>query len=275
MDMNVPLGDITHLVAALAAAGILMGFLAGLLGIGGGAILVPILYEIFTVLNVDESVRMHLCLGTGLAAMVPTSLRSFRGHYMTGTVDTGFVRSMAVPVVCGVVAGSLVARIAAQDVLAAIFSGCAALLALRLYLGRENWVLGHTLPGQPFRAIFGFFVGLVSTLMSVGGAAFVTAFMTLYGRKIHQAVASSSGIGPMIAIPGTVGFIWAGWDAAGLPPGSLGYVNLLGAAVVVPLSVLMAPLGVRVSHRIPRRALDLCVATLLASISIRFLLLVI
>lgn len=273
MDPGVPLSELAVLTAALAASGLLMGFLAGLLGLGGGAILVPILYEIFALLGVDEAVRLHLCIGTGLAAMVPTSLRSFRAHYNTGAVDTDFVRSMAVPVVIGVIAGSLVARVAAQDVLAAIFAACAGLLSLRLWLNRGTWVLGHTIPGQPFRAIFGAFVGLFSTLMSIGGAAFVTALMTLYGRKIHQAVATSSGIGPMIAIPGTIGLVWAGWNATGLPPGSIGYVNLVGVAVVVPLSVLAAPLGVRISHGINRRALELCVATLLAIISIRFALL--
>ncbi len=274
MDLGMLAGELGLLIVALAGAGLVMGFLAGLLGIGGGALLVPILYEVFAVLGVDETIRLHLCLGTALAAMVPTSLRSFRSHYNKGAVDTAFVRSVAVPVVAGVVLGSLIARVAPQDVLALIFAICAALLALRLYLGRDDWVLGDTLPGNPVRAIFGTAVGLFSTLMSIGGAAFVTAFMTLYGRKIHQAVATSSGIGPMIAIPGTLGFMWAGWGAPDLPPGSVGFVNFLGAAVVVPLSVLMAPLGVYVSHSIPRRTLEYCVATLLATIAFRFLLIV-
>jgi uncharacterized protein len=265
--------EIAWIAASLAAAGLLMGFLAGLLGIGGGAILVPILYEIFSVLGVDPSVRLHLSIGTGLAAMVPTTLRSFQSHLRTGTVDTQFVRSLTVPVVSGVVIGSLVARIAAQDVLAALWAACAALLALRLLLGREDWQLGHKVPGNPIRAVFGVVVGLFSTLMSIGGAAFVTAFLTLYGRKIHQAVATSTGIGPMIAIPGTLGFIWAGWGNPDTPFGSLGYVNLLGAAVVVPLGIAMVPLGARISHRLPRRRLELFVATLLGIISVRFLLL--
>lgn len=273
MHETVALTEIALLVAGLAGAGLLMGFLAGLLGIGGGAILVPILYEFFGALGVAEAVRLHLAIGTALAAMVPTTLRSFQAHRSSGAVDHQIVQSLALPIVGGVICGSLVARVAALEVLALIWAVSAAILSLRLFLGREHWRLGDSVPGNPARAIFGVFVGFLSTLMSIGGAVFITAFMTLYGRQIHQAVATSSGIGPMIAIPGALGFVWAGWGAAELPAGSIGYVNLIGAAIVVPLSVLMAPIGARLSHRMPRRRLELCVATLLGIMSIRFFLL--
>ena len=107
--------------------------------------------------------------------------------------------------------------------------------------------------------------------MSIGGATFVVPLLTLYGKSILQAVATASGTGPLIALPGVIGFAWAGWDASGLPPLSIGYVNLLGLAIVAPLSVWAAPYGVRVAHKIPRRTLELAFAAFLASISIRFL----
>jgi uncharacterized protein len=115
-------------------------------------------------------------------------------------------------------------------------------------------------------------VGLLSTLMSIGGGVFITALMSFYGHPIQRAVATSSAFGPIIAIPGAVGFVWAGWHAAGLPPGSLGYVSLLGALLIIPTSVLAAPLGVRLAHGISRRKLELAFATFLAVVGARFLL---
>lgn len=272
MDLGVPAGDLVWPILALLAGGLVMGTLAGLLGIGGGGILVPILYEAFGVIGVDEAIRMHMCIGTSLAVIIPTSLRSFRAHYKRGAVDMDVVRSMAVPVVLGVGIGSLIVSVVDADMLTAIWITCAGLMAIKFFFGRETWRLGDHLPGQPFRTFFGLFIGTIATLMSIGGAAFITAWMTLYNRPINQAIATSSGFGPMVAVPGTIGFIWAGWNAPGLPPGSLGYVSLLGAAVIIPASVLAAPFGVRMAHGIPRRWLELAFAFFLTAISVRLLL---
>ncbi len=270
MLLGLPLGELVWLAGVLLAAGLVMGLLAGLLGIGGGGIVVPILFEVFAALGVAEDVRMHLCVGTTLAVIMPTSLRSFMSHKAKGAVDMEVIRSMAVPVVAGVAIGVLVARLSDDAVLKGIWAGAATAMALKLFFGRESWRLGDRIPGNPARALYGAFIGLISTLMSIGGGAFVTMMMTLYGRPIHQAVATSSGFGPMIAIPGTIGFIWAGWGAPGLPPGSLGYVSLLGAAVIIPASVMAAPLGVRLAHGISRRALELAFATFLTVVAGRF-----
>lgn len=270
MAMGMPLSEVAWLVGILLAAGVVMGILAGLLGIGGGGIVVPILYEIFAAMGVDPSVRMHLCIGTSLAIIMPTSLRSFFSHKAKGAVDMEIIRSMALPVVAGVCVGVIVARYSNEDVMKGIWAGAATAMSLKLYLGRENWRLGDTIPGNPLRAVYGVFIGLISTLMSIGGGAFVTMMMTLYGRSILAAVATSSGFGPIIAIPATIGFVWAGWGQEGLPPGSFGYVNLLAAAVVVPASVLSAPLGVRLAHGISRRKLEIAFATFLALVAARF-----
>ncbi len=272
MDLGVPAGDLVWPIVALLAGGLVMGTLAGLLGIGGGGILVPILYEAFGVIGVDEAIRMHLCIGTSLAVIIPTSLRSFRSHYKRGAVDMDVVRSMVVPVVLGVGIGSLIVSAVDADMLTAIWIACASLMAVKFFFGRETWRLGDHLPGQPFRMVFGLFIGTIATLMSIGGAAFITTWMTLYNRPINQAIATSSGFGPMVAIPGTIGFMWAGWNAPGLPPGSLGYVSLLGAAVIIPASVLAAPFGVRLAHGVPRRWLELAFAIFLTAISVRLLL---
>lgn len=270
MDFGVPIGELAALLAMMLAGGLVMGLLAGLLGIGGGGIMVPILYELFSAIGVDEAVLMHLCIGTSLAVIMPTSLRSFFSHKAKGAVDMDLIRSMALPVVAGVVIGTLVARYSNNTILTAIWAGAATMMSLKMFFGRESWKLGDEIPGNPWRGLYGLFIGAISALMSIGGGAFVTMMMTLYGRPIHQAVGTSSGFGPMIAIPGTLGFIWAGWGVAGVPPGSLGYVSVLSAAVIVPVSVLAAPLGVRMAHGISRRKLELSFATFLALVAARF-----
>ena len=270
MEFGLPVGELAALLAMLLGGGLIMGLLAGMLGIGGGGIMVPILYEVFSAIGVDEAVLMHLCVGTSLAVIMPTSLRSFHSHKAKGAVDMEIIRSMVLPVVAGVVIGTLVARYTSSTILTVIWAGAATMMSLKMFFGRESWKLGDDIPGNPGRALYGLFIGTISTLMSIGGGAFVTMMMTLYGRPIHQAVGTSSGFGPMIAIPGTLGFIWAGWGVAGVPPGSLGYVSLLSAAIIVPVSVLAAPLGVRMAHGISRRKLELFFATFLALVASRF-----
>ena len=271
MDLGLATGDLILLAGVLLGTGFVVGVLAGLLGIGGGGIMVPVLYEVFTAVGVDPAICMHLAVGTSLSVIIPTSLRSFHSHRAKGAVDMGLLKAMASPVIAGVVLGVLVARFSDDTVLKAVWAGCATLMSVKLFFGRESWRLGDTIPGNPGRALYGGFVGLVSTLMSIGGGAFITTFMTLYGRQIHQAVATASGFGPIIAVPATLGFAWAGWHVAGLPPGSFGYVNLLGTAMIVPASVLAAPLGVRIAHGISRRRLELAFAAFLALVAARFL----
>lgn len=271
MDLGLPLGELAPLAGALLVAGLVTGLLAGLLGIGGGGILVPVLFEVFAALGVEPGIRVHLAVGTSLAVIIPTSLRSFASHRATGAVDMALLKSMALPVILGVALGAAVARYSDDRVLKAVWVVFGGLMAARLYFGRETWRLGEELPGRVFRTVYGTLIGLVSTLMSIGGGAFITTLMTLYGRTIRQGVATASGFGPLIAVPGALGFVWAGWHSPGLPPGSLGYVNLVGAAVVIPASVLTAPLGVRIAHGIPRRKLELAFATFLGVVALRFL----
>jgi uncharacterized membrane protein YfcA len=147
----------------------------------------------------------------------------------------------------------------------------AGLVALKMALGREDWRLGDHLPPFPWPEIAAAAIALVSTLMSIGGATFVVPLLTLYGFAILPAVATASGVGPMIALPGVIGYAWAGWNAEGLPPFSVGYVNLLGLAIIAPVSVFAAPFGARLAHAIPRRRLELAFAAFLAAVSARFL----
>jgi len=271
MLFGMPAGELGVLVAALIVAGLVAGFLAGLLGIGGGGVLVPVLYEVFRILDVDPAIRIHMVLGTTLAIIVPTSLKSFAGHRAKGSVDMELWRRVAPWVVVGVVVGVLTAKVSSGAVLKWVWVIAAGLVSLKMALGREDWRIADALPPRPWPELAAGVIGFISTLMSIGGATFVVPLLTLYGYPILRAVATASGIGPLIALPGVVGFAWAGWDAPGLPPLSVGYVSLIGMAIVAPLSVYAAPYGVRLAHNIPRRWLELAFAAFLASVSIRFL----
>ncbi len=272
MDLGVPAGELAVLGAALVAAGLIAGFLAGLLGIGGGGVLVPVLYEIFGVLDVDTGVRMHLTLGTTLAVILPTALKSFAGHRAKGAVDVELLKRVGPFVVAGVIVGVLIAKVSSGAQLKWVWAIVAGLVALKMALGREDWRLGDHLPARPWPELGAAAIGTLSTLMSIGGATFTVPLLTLYGYAILPAVATASGVGPMIALPGVLGYAWAGWGAEHLPPLSVGYVNLLGLAIIAPLSVFAAPFGVRLAHNIPRRKLELAFAAFLACVSARFLL---
>ncbi len=270
MEITSLIAEHWSLIVALLAGGIGMGLISGMLGIGGGGVLVPVLYEIFGALGVDAEVRIHLSIGTALLVMVPTTIRSFYAHKSRGSVDVKIIRSMAVPVVMGVLIGILVARYSNQTALKLVWVTCATVMSARLFLARDSWSLGTDVPFGFGLKIYGAFIGIISTLMSIGGGVFISTMMTLYGRSMHQAVGTSSGFGPLIAIPGAIGFIWAGYGASGLPPGSLGYVSLIGAAIVIPASVAAAPYGARMAHGISKRKLELFFAAFLALIAVRF-----
>ena len=210
MDFGIPAGEIALLIAALLVAGVAAGFLAGLLGIGGGGVLVPVLYEVFRVLDVDPAIRMHLVLGTTLAIILPTSLKSFAGHRARGSVDMPLLKRVAAFIVAGVVLGTIAAKYASGDALKWVWVTAATLIAIKMAFGREDWRLADHLPPFPWPQLGALAIGFISTLMSIGGATFVVPLLTLYGKPILTAVATASGIGPLIALPGVIGFACGG-----------------------------------------------------------------
>jgi uncharacterized membrane protein YfcA len=256
MEALPPLSALMPFLAGLVVAGVIAGFLAGLFGIGGGAVLVPVFYKMLTALGVPEAVSTHLAVGTSLAIIVPTSLRSFQGHYKRNAVDMALLRSFLLPVPAGVIVASIIAAWISGRSLRVIFAFAALLVAAKLLFGRDSWKIGNDIPANPLRAVIGFLIGLMSTFMGIGGGVFNNTFMTLYGRQMLQSVATSSGVGVLISVPGMIGYILAGWGEAGLPPFSLGYVNLLTVAVIIPLTLAVAPLGVAAAHSLPKRMLQ-------------------
>jgi uncharacterized membrane protein YfcA len=267
-----------ELALLLVAVGALSGFLAGVFGIGGGAILVPVFYECFRLASVPVEVRMPLCIGTSLAIIIPTSIRSWRAHQARGAVDMEILRDWWLPVLIGVVAGSVTARYAPERLFKIVFVGVAWSAAARLLLARENWKFGDDMPKGPLMKVYGFMVGLLSTLMGIGGGLFLNLVMTFYGRPIHQAVATSAALAVLVSILGALGYVYAGWPAAAHYPDvaalqlpfALGYVSLIGTLLVMPTSLLTAPLGVRAAHAMSKRALETAFGCYLFIVGSRF-----
>jgi uncharacterized protein len=151
-----------------------------------------------------------------------------------------------------------------------VFAAIAFMVSLRMLVNRPGWRFADDLPGNPARAGVGLAIGFLSTLMGIGGGILNNTFMTLYGRPIHQAVATSAGVGVLIAVPATIGFVIAGWNTPNLPPLSLGYVNMVGVAIVIPISVLAAPFGVRIAHALSKRKLEFGFGVFLMFVAIKF-----
>jgi uncharacterized protein len=268
--MTASFTEIAPFVVALLAAGVVAGLLAGVFGIGGGAILVPVFYQIFALAGVDDSVRMHLCVGTSLAIIVPTSLRSFQSHYRRGLADTALLKSWVIAVPLGVVAASAIAAYASSEVLRATFAVIALLLSFRMLANRSHWKLGDDLPPNPFRFLAGSIIGLLSGLMGIGGGVLNNTFMTTYGRPIHQAIATSAGVGVLISLPGLVGYVIAGWGDPGLPPFSTGFINWAAVALVIPVTMIAAPIGAKIAHMLSRRQLEIGFGIFLLIVALRF-----
>ncbi len=259
------------IAGGLAAAGALTGVLAGLFGVGGGAITVPILFEVFTLLGTEREVAMPLAVGTSLAIIIPTSIRSARGHYAKGAMDVDMLRAWAVPVVVGVLMGAWVARYASAAVFQAVFVGVGLMNATKLLFGRQSWRLAADVPLGLVRRLWGWLIGFLSALMGIGGGAISTMILTLHGRSIHQAVATSAGVGVLISIPGAIGYMLAGWGRAGLPGDAIGFVSLLGVVLVVPTTLMTTQIGVNLAHSMPRRRLEVLFGLFLLTVCARFI----
>jgi uncharacterized protein len=264
--------DLAFLIAALLGAGLVSGLLAGMFGVGGGAVIVPVLYQVFGFLAVPDMVRMHLAVGTSLAIIIPTSIQSFRAHRAKGMVMEDVLRLWAVPVVLAVLAGGLIAAYAPPFLLKLVFVIVASVNAIKLLFGRETWRIAPRLPGKFGMRAYGVLIGLASSLMGIGGGVIGNMILTLHGVAIHRSVATSSGLGVLISIPGALAYIGAGWSQMGsLPPFSLGYVSLIGFVLIAPLSTYFAPFGARIAHRMPRRRLEIAFGIFLLAVSLRFL----
>lgn len=270
--LDLPIGELMTFALTIAFSGVVSGLLAGVFGIGGGAVLVPVFYQVFQLLDVDDSVIMHLAVGSSLAIIIPTAIRSYSSHKVKGAVDMDLLRKFLIPVPIGVVLASVTAAYISSAGLRTIFSAIMILVAFRMLFNRESWRLGTELPKNPALGIIGVVIGYLSTLMGIGGGVLNNTFMTLFGRPIHQAVATSSGVGVLIAIPGTIGYIWAGWGNPLLPIASTGFINWIAVALIIPVAMIVTPYGVTLAHSLSKRKLEIGFGLFCVFVSVRFFL---
>jgi uncharacterized protein len=272
MILGVPTSELLALAGLIIIAGVVTGILAGLFGIGGGALIVPVLYEVFRVLGVPDEVRFQLCVGTSIAIIVPTNVLSFLTHRAKGAVMMDVVRTWTLPAIVGVAVGSGIAAFAPGTVLKLAFVLIASVIAGKLLFGRDTWRLADDLPGHAGMIAYGFSVGLASSLMGISGGSVANMIMTLHGKPIHNAVATSAGLGVPITIAGTIGYILAGLPQQALmPPFSIGFVSLIGFALMAPVASFTAPYGARLAHALSKRRLEIAFGCFLLLACLRFI----
>ncbi|WP_298491707.1 sulfite exporter TauE/SafE family protein [uncultured Maritimibacter sp.] len=246
MDAGLDMGTLALMGGLLLAIGGFAGVLAGLLGVGGGIVLVPAFYYAFAGLGYEGPELMHVCLATSLATIIVTSIRSVLSHNRKGAVDWSILRAWAPGIVIGAVIGVFIASGLRTPTLQVIFGCIAFLIALYMLFFKTEWQIADHMPGLVGRSILSPLVGFLSVLMGIGGGSFGVPIMTLHGVPIHRAVATAAGFGLIIAVPSVVTFLFV--DAAGAPPYTLGSVNIPAFLLVIAMTTLTAPLGVKLAH---------------------------
>jgi uncharacterized membrane protein YfcA len=237
-------------ILALLATGVVAGLLAGLLGVGGGIVIVPVLFLLLPLLGVDASVLMHVAIGTSLATIIPTSIMSARAHHSRDGIDLYLIKSWGPSIFVGVIVGGYIGSIVKGEILTLIFAIVAILVAINMVFRKEGMTISDALPMGKIRYVIAFIIGSFSVIMGIGGGTLSVPILTALNYPIKRAVGTASAIGLIIAIPGTLSFILSGIGQANLPPGNVGYSNLYAFALIVPATMYMAPVGAKLAHSI-------------------------
>jgi len=264
-------GLILAMAAMLLAIGAVAGVLAGLLGVGGGIVLVPAFFYAFSVLGYEGPMLMQLCLGTSLATIIVTSVRSVLAHHRKGAVEWDILKSWAPGIAVGAVIGVIVAARLRSDVLQALFGGLALLVAVYMLLGRSEWRLGQAMPRGWLRAVLSTLVGGLSVLMGIGGGSFGVPLMSLHGVPIHRAVATAAGFGLAIAVPSVLGFLMLELPEETRPPFTLGAVNGVAFVLIIAMTLITAPWGAALAHRLDARPLKRVFGVFLLAVAVNMI----
>ena len=253
----------------MLVTGCVAGVLAGLFGIGGGVVIVPVLEAALSFLGVDPAIRMHVAVATSLATIIPTSISSARAHHQRQSVDFEIVKRWALFVLLGALLGAWIASQVHSRVLAMVFATLALLVAIKMLFLPESRNLTEDIPRGPLVLVIPTAIGCFSSMMGIGGGTFSVMTLTLFNQPIHRAVGTAALFGLVISLPATVGFIVAGWGDVRIPPGSLGYVSLIGFACIAPATVLAAPLGAKIAHGLSQKRLSVLFGGFLVIASLR------
>ena len=258
-------------VLGLLVTGVASGIAAGLLGIGGGAIIVPALSTALLLLGYDSDVVQHVAVATSLGIIIPTGIMSARAHYKRGAMDVRIFKLWAPFIVVGTFVGGLIAGFFSGDVLRIVFAVMAFVIAANIVFGFQTRLMGHLHGSSLTHRISAVVVGFISALMGIGGGSLTVPTLVAFGATMHAAVGTSAAIGVAIAVSGTIGFIISGWGVEGLPPLSLGYINLVALVLVAVLAALCAPIGAALAHRMDQKTLKYVFAAFLTIVGLQML----
>lgn len=267
------MNELLVLVPILLASGVVAGLLAGLLGVGGGIVIVPMLYHIFIYMNIDISIAMPLSIGTSLSTIVVTSIISSRSHYKKGGIDLELTKRWIPFVILGVIIGTFSSKYIDGNGLKFMFGILLLSVSLHMIISSfKSVVIAKELPNNFGQSIFALLVGGFASLLGIGGGTLMVPLLTLFSVPIHRAVSTASIFGLIISIPATIAYIIVGWDIPNLPFASTGYINWIAFIVLVPMTMLCAPLGVKLAYSLNVKQLKLAFAIFLACVGLKMVL---
>ena len=255
-------------VLGMLATGVVSGIAAGLLGIGGGAVIVPALGTALSIMGFDSDVVQHVAVGTSLAIIIPTGIMSARSHQKRGALDLEVFKLWAPFIIAGTFIGGLMAGWYSGDTLRVVFAVMAFFIAANIVFSFQTRLMGHLKDSKAVHRVAAVIVGYVSSLMGVGGGSLTVPTLVAFGRTMHMAVGTSAALGVVIALSGTLGFIISGWGTPQLPPFSLGYVNVIALVLVGGMAAACAPIGAALAHRLDQRTLKYVFAAFLVAVGL-------
>lgn len=259
------------LVVGLLVTGAIAGVLAGLLGVGGGIVIVPVLIIVAEVFDIPQQVAMLTVVGTSLATIIPTSISSARAHNKRGAIDRDILRGWVPAIFVGALLGGIAAKTLGSNGLTLIFGAVALIVAVNLALPKPIVLASQPPTTRVGQSAVALPIGFLSALMGIGGGTLSVPVLTMMSVAVHRAIATASVFGLAIAVPAVCGFIWSGIGVDGRPPASLGFVNVPAAVILFSMSVLTAPVGAKLAHKLRARPLKLAFAVFLAVSGARML----
>lgn len=267
------MNELLILIPILLASGAVAGLLAGLLGVGGGIVIVPMLFHIFRYIDIDISIAMPLAIGTSLSTIVVTSIMSARSHHKKGGIDWALAKKWIPFVILGVLIGAFSSKFIDGSSLKFMFGILLLVVSIHMIISSfKSLVIAKNLPGNVGQSIFAILLGGFASLLGIGGGTLMVPLLSLFSFPIHKAVSTASLFGLIISIPATIGYLIVGWNVPDLPLGSTGYINWIAFIILVPMTMFFAPLGVKLAYILNVKQLKLAFAIFLALVGIKMLL---
>jgi uncharacterized protein len=271
MDSAFSSPELALLVAGVVATGIIAGLLAGLLGVGGGIVIVPVLFWVFTFVDLNSDIAMQMAVATSLLTIVFTSISSSRSHWKKGAVDTALLKRWAPFMGLGALTGGTLAGIFEPELLTGVFGFIGLAVAINMAIPK-TLVIADALPGSRIvQSLIAYVIGTISSMMGIGAGTLSVPTLSAFSYPIHRAVGTAAALGLVIAVPAVISLIVLGWSVPNRPPFSLGYVNLAAAAILLPFTTFFAPYGARLAHSLDARWVKRAFAVFLAITAIRML----